>query len=156
MEPINIRLFTLLCFVSCSQISFGQQITVYKTFGGFRFERDSVVISPRMVLETMKDNPLAYAEFKKAKTNLDAASVIGFAGGLLIGFPIGTAIAGGNPEWGLAAGGLGLILASIPFTSAFKNHALNALDNYNGSLSSRRVKVNFYLAGAGGKLIIRF
>lgn len=153
---MNIRLFALLCFISCSQVSYGQEINIYKTFGSFRFERDSVAISPRMVLEIMKDNPLAYAEFKKAKTNLDAASVIGFAGGLLIGFPIGTAIAGGEPEWGLAAGGLGLILASIPLTSAFKNHALNALDNYNGSLSSRRVKVNFYLAGAGGKLIIRF
>ncbi len=105
----------------------------------------------------METNPQAHATFKKAKTNFDAAGVLGFAGGFLIAFPIGTAIGGGNPEWGLAAGGVGLLLAAIPFNSAFKNHALNALDLYNNNItSSRRIKMNFYLAGTGGKLVIRF
>lgn len=140
----------------CSGASFGQKIEIYKTLGGFRFERDSASISPRMVLEAMKDNQFAYLEFKKAKSNLDVASVLGFAGGLLIAVPIGTAIIGGEPEWAYAAGGLGLILASIPFTAAFKQHALTALDNYNASQSARKVKINFYLAGAGGRLVVRF
>ncbi len=153
---MNIRLIVFFCLFTCSSVSFGQKIEIYKTFGGYRFERDSVSISPKMVLETMKDNQLAYMEFKKAKTNLDVASVLGFTGGLLIGFPLGTAIVGGEPEWGLAAGGLGLILISIPFNNAFKQHALSALDNYNADLNARRVKVNFYLAGAGGRLIIKF
>ncbi|MEP2670531.1 MAG: hypothetical protein ABJH04_16130 [Cyclobacteriaceae bacterium] len=153
---MNIRPIVFFCLSICSTVSFGQQIEIYKTFGGYRFEQDSVSISPKMVLEAMKDNQLAYMEFKKAKSNLDVASVLGFTGGLLIGFPIGTAIAGGEPEWGLAAGGVGLILASIPFNSAFKRHAVTALDNYNADINARRVKVNFYLAGAGGKLVIRF
>ena len=133
-----------------------RSIQIYKTFGGYRFEKDSVVISPKMVLEEMKVNPLAYAEFKKAKNNLTAASTLGFAGGLLIGFPLGTAIAGGDPEWGLAAGGVGLILASIPFNNAFKQHALLAIDQYNENPTSRRIKINFYVTGVGGKLVIRF
>ncbi|MFZ1808923.1 MAG: hypothetical protein WAU36_16955 [Cyclobacteriaceae bacterium] len=153
---MNIRLIIFFCLSICSTVSFGQKIEIYKTFGGYRFEKDSASISPKMVLEAMKDNQLAHLEFKKAKTNLDAASVLGFTGGLLIGFPIGTAIAGGEPEWGLAAGGVGLILASIPFNNAFKQHALTALDNYNADFSARRVKVNFYLAGAGGRLVIKF
>jgi len=153
---MNIRLVIFFCLSIYSTVSFGQNIEIYKTFGGYRFERDSVSISPKMVLEAMKDNQLAYMEFKKAKTNLDVASILGFTGGLLIGFPLGTAIAGGEPEWGLAAGGVGLILASIPFNNAFKQHALTALDNYNNDVSTRRVKVNFYLAGAGGRLVIKF
>lgn len=153
---MNIRLIVFFCLFTCSHVSFGQKIEIYKTFGGYRFERDSVSISPKMVLEVMEDNPLAHMEFKKAKTNLDVASVLGFTGGLLIGIPLGTAIVGGEPEWGLAAGGLGLILISIPFNNAFKQHALSALDNYNAYISARRVKVNFYLAGAGGRLVIKF
>lgn len=153
---MNIRLIVIFCLSFCSSINYGQKIEIYKTFGGYRFERDSVSISPKMVLEAMKDNQQAYSDFKKAKANLDASSILGFAGGLLIGFPIGTAIAGGDPEWGLAAGGVGLILVAIPFNAAFKNHALNALDTYNSNQSARRVKVNFYLAGTGGKLVIKF
>lgn len=153
---MHIRFAVLFCLSLCSGVSFAQKIEIYKTFGGFRFERDSVAISAKMVLEAMKENQLAYMEFKKAKTNLDVASVLGFAGGLLIGLPIGTAIAGGEPEWALAAGGAGLILASLPFTSAFKQHALGALDTYNAGLSAGRVKFNFYLAGTGGGLVVRF
>jgi hypothetical protein len=153
---MNIRLIVFFCLSFCSLVSFGQKIEIYKTFGGYRFERDSVSISPKMVLETMKDNQLAYMGFKKAKTNLDVSSALEFTGGLLILIPIGTAILGGDPEWGLAAGGVGLILASIPFNNAFKQNALTALDNYNADFSTRRVKVNFYLAGAGGRLVIKF
>ncbi|MCB0492306.1 MAG: hypothetical protein KDC93_07810 [Cyclobacteriaceae bacterium] len=153
---MNIRLIVFFCLSFCAIVSFGQKIEIYKTFGGYRFERDSVSISPKMVLETMKDNQLAYMGFKKAKTNLDISSALEFTGGLLILIPIGTAILGGDPEWGLAAGGVGLILASIPFNNAFKQHALTALDNYNADFSARRVKFNFYLAGAGGRLVIKF
>lgn len=110
-----------------------------------------------MVLTFMKANPQAYAEFKQAKANLDAASVLGFAGGVLIGFPLGTAIGGGDPEWVLAAGGIGLILVAIPFNAAFKNHALNALDIYNSKLSSStKVNVKFYWSPMGGKIVFRF
>jgi len=154
---MKIRAILFSILVGHGSISFGQEIKIYKTFGGFRFERDSVSISPKMVLQIMEVNPQAYAEFKRAKSNYAVAGVLGFAGGVLIGLPLGTAIAGGNPEWGLAAGGLGLLLATIPFTAAFKHHALNALDTYNlGLQTSRKVKMNFYLAGAGGRLVIRF
>lgn len=151
------RLITLLFVLSGMQLCFGQEISIYKTFGGFRFERDSIAISPKMVLRIMEVNPQAYTAFKRAKTNFDGAGVLGFAGGFLIAFPLGTVIAGGNPEWGFAAGGLGLILASIPLTSAFKRHAMNALDFYNSNpVSSRKIKASFNLAGIGGKLVIRF
>jgi len=154
---MNLKFLLFLPLVALSYSSFSQEIKIYKTFGGYRFERDSMVISPKMVLNILEDNEEAYNEFKQAKLNYNVAGVLGFAGGLLIGLPLGTAIAGGDPEWGLAAGGVGLLLAAIPFNSAFKQHAVSALDLYNqNQSSSRKVKLNFYLAGVGGKIIIRF
>ncbi len=152
-----IRTFFLFGLISFASISVAQEISIYKTFGGFRFERDSVSISPKMVLQAMEVNPQAHAEFKRAKSNYSAAGVLGFMGVVMIGLPLGTAIVGGDPEWGLAAGGVGLILASIPFTAAFKQHALNALDTYNAGLpTSSKIKINFYMTGTGGGMIIRF
>jgi hypothetical protein len=149
--------FVLLSLFSiCSyQISVAQEIKAYKTFGGVRFEMDTVTLSLKQVLEIVKVNPKAYAELKRAKSNYSAAGVLGFAGGVLIGIPLGTALAGGNPEWGLAAGGAGLILASIPFTTAFRGHTMQALDLYNNKETSR-IKPEFQFYGSGARLIIRF
>jgi len=138
------------------QISVAQEIKAYKTFGGVRFEMDTVTLSLKQVLEIVKVNPKAYAELKRAKVNYSAAGVLGFAGGVLIAFPLGTALAGGNPEWGLAAGGAGLILASIPFTTAFRGHTMQALDLYNNKDQTSRIKPEFLFYGSGARLIIRF
>ena len=77
-------------------------------------------------------------------------------GGMLIGFPLGTAIVGGEPEWGLAAAGTVFLLGSIPLNRIFKARALNALDIYNGKVSASRIKPEFYFAGTGARLIIKF
>jgi len=142
-----------ICF---SLLSEAQEIKAYKTFGGVRFEMDTVTLSLKQVLEIVKVNPEAYAELKRAKSNYSAAGVLGFAGGVLIGIPLGTALAGGNPEWGLAAGGAGLILASIPFTTAFRGHTMQALDLYNNKGQTSRIKPEFQFYGSGARLIIRF
>ncbi len=149
--------FFLLCTVCISLHGFcqTQEIKMYKTFGGVRFEMDTLVLSPKQVLEILKEEPLAYDEFKKAKANYSAAGVLGFAGGFLIGFPVGTAIAGGDPEWGLAAGGATLILASIPLHRTFKGRAYNALELYNKKYTSR-VEPTFYFYGTQARLVIRF
>jgi hypothetical protein len=142
-----------ICF---SLLSEAQEIKAYKTFGGVRFEMDTVTLSLKQVLEIVKVNPEAYAELKRAKSNYSAAGVLGFAGGVLIGIPLGSALAGGNPEWGLAAGGAGLILASIPFTTAFRGHTMQALDLYNNKGQTSRIKPEFQFYGSGARLIIRF
>jgi len=131
------------------------EITMVKTFGGTRFEMDTLTLSPRQVMEILKDTPLAYEEFKQAKKNYSIAGVTGFTGGLLIGVPVVTLIAGGDPEWGLAIGGAALLFGSIPLNKAFQRHANNALDLHNKKFSSR-ISTNFYFAGTGFKLRFRF
>lgn len=144
--------FLILCL---SQISFAQEIRAFRKFGGVRFETDTTTLGLNQVLDIVRENPEAYAELKRARLNYNMAGVLGFAGGILIGFPIGTAIAGGNPEWGLAAGGAALILSSIPFTRAFRSRTVNALDIYNSKYTAV-IKPELQFYGNGVKLILRF
>lgn len=62
------------------------------------------------------------------------ANVLAFAGGFMVGWPVGTAIGGGDPNWGLAAVGGGLLLATIPLVNGFNKNAIAAVELYNGSL----------------------
>jgi len=144
--------FTLALF----QSGLCQEIKAYKTFGGVRFEMDTVTLGINQVLDIMKENPEAYSELRRAKSNYTAAGVMGFTGGVLIGLPIGSLIAGGSPEWGLAAGGAVLILTSLHFTHAYRGRTMQALDLYNAKYKSSRIKPEFYFLGSGGRLILRF
>jgi len=150
--------FTILSFLFCFSItSYGQEIKLYKTFGGVRFERDSLILSSKQVHSLLEDEPEAFKQFKTARTNASIGSVLGFAGGLLIGIPIGTAIAGGNPEWGLALGGAALIISSIPFNRAFQRHAESALSIYNQKHSTRiHPKTELYWTGNAAGIRLRF
>ena len=107
-------------------------------------------------MEILHENPVAFEEFKKARANSNVAGVLGFTGGLLIGIPLGTALIGGEPEWALAAAGAVFILGSIPFNRIFKARALNALDIYNEKKITSRIRPEFYLNGAGARLVIKF
>lgn len=98
----------------------------------------------------------AFKEFKRAKSNYDAGQVLGFIGGFLIGWPLGTALGGGDPQWGLAGGGAALLLASIPLNSGFKKHAQRALTIYNGRpVSRRQASVRFRFYGYGGGFVLK-
>lgn len=130
------------------------EIKMYKTFGGARFEMDTLVLSPKQVLEIVKIEPLAYEKFKKAKANYNAAGALGFTGGLLVGFPIGTAIGGGEPEWGMAIAGGVLIVGSFSLNSIFRSHAFEAIELYNGKTA--RIKPEFQFYGTGVRLVMRF
>ncbi len=151
MKNVFLAGFLLVAFTSAAQ-----EITMYKTFGGVRFERDSIVLSTRQVMEILHENPLAFEEFKRAKANSNVASVLGFTGGVLIGLPLGTALIGGEPEWGLAAAGAVFVLGSIPFNRIFKARSLNALDIYNGKEITSKVKPEFYFGGTDARLVIKF
>lgn len=149
--------FLMLCVVCLPLIGFSQaqQLKMYKTFGGARFEMDTLVLSPKQVLEILKVEPMAYEEFKRAKANYNVAGVMGFSGAFLIAFPVVSAIAGGDPEWGFAAGGAALLLGSIHFNRVFKGRAFNALELYNSKLTAR-IQPTLHFYGTQARLVFRF
>ncbi len=151
--------FLLLLTLSAGAQSFQQKkISIYKTFGGVVYEIDTLSISSRQVSMILRQNPEAYQEFKIAKTKSAISSVLGFSSGVLVAVPLVSAVAGGQPEWGLAAAGGALFLASIPFHISFKGHALNAIDIYNAKIPTahQRVKPSFFFSGNSAGVQIRF
>lgn len=113
---------------------------------------DGRIVKPREVLKIMEPYNEAYQSYRKAKANYDAAQFFSFTGGFLVGWPLGTAIAGGDPNWGMAGAGAGLILIGIPFTSAYKKHASNAIRIYNGGTDSQTASAYdvYFTAFPGG------
>ena len=140
--------------------SHSQQLAMYPSFGGahFEYEKDTMVyqVSARQVAQILFDDPAAYSEFKKARTNYSIAGVMGFLGVGLVVIPVASAIAGGDPEWAFAAGGAALIIGSIPITRAYRHHAMNAVDIYNKKHTAFRPRTEYYFFGSGVKMVIRF
>lgn len=113
----------------------------------------------KQVLETTKPHKAAYKEMKIARRNYDYAVVIGFMGGFIAGWPLGSAIAGGDPTWALVGVGAGLITISIPFLIKFNKHAKKAVDIYNAGLYEARVQkphLNLSFAKNGLGLVLKF
>lgn len=78
----------------------------------------------------------------------------------MVGYPIGTAIGGGDPNWLLAGIGASLIVFSIPLSQSFNTKAKQAIDTYNRGLqtssSLERSELKFSISGNGIGLVLRF
>ena len=132
----------LIIFLLCLSQLFAQNQTDSIVVGkkmGTVFMKNGQYLTPRQLLDLTKTNDEAYKEMKIAKSNYDIAYVFGFAGGFMVGWPIGTAIGGGKPNWALAGVGAGLIVVSIPFSNSYSKHAKNAITIYNKGLRKNGV-----------------
>lgn len=138
-----------------------QGLVMYRTFGGadFEYTKDTTTfyVSPKQVLQIMKkDSPLAYEEFKKGRKLETAGGIMGFVGGVLVLFPIGSAIAGAEPEWSFLAAGGALIIGSIPLHRSYKRHAQSAIETYNNGLMSWRPRPALFFSKNGVGIQVKF
>jgi len=106
------------------------------------------------LVKIMESNKQSYDFIKKAQSNNTMALFFGCTGGYLVGWPIGTAMGGGEPNWTLVGIGAGLIAISIPFSSGANKNTKQAMELYNSSLNSTsfyEFKPEFkFLANANG------
>jgi hypothetical protein len=98
------------------------------------FQQNGKTLTPTQLMSITKSNPDAYAEMKIANKNYVASLFFQIPGGFLIGYPIGTAIGGGDPNWTMAAIGAGLVIVAIPLISGYNKHATNGVNIYNKGL----------------------
>jgi len=159
---MNKSILILIClFLILSNSVHAQKqepIKIEKRWGTV-FTQNGKILKPRHLLEITSSNPEAYTLIKKAKSNYDAGMVFGAIGGFMVGFPCGTALAGGDPEWALAGIGAGLIAVSIPFTTAYIKHTKNAVSIYNDGLTPVKedvASINFGLTTNGIGLQLTF
>lgn len=131
-KTIVILIFTLATITFCN----GQKIEIEEVFAGYKFTQNGNQMTMKDLVKTMESNKQAFYLIKKAQSNETLASIIGFIGGGLIGWPIGTAIGGGDANWALAGIGVGFIAVAIPISSSANKKAKEAVELYNSSLNS--------------------
>jgi hypothetical protein len=145
MKKSIIAGFLLTVFFTLNGQNEPDSITVKNRLGPV-FQQNGKNLTPTKLLTITKSNQEAYSEMKIANKNYLASMVFQFPGGFLIGYPVGAALAGGDPNWTLAAIGAGLVVVSIPFISAYNKHAKNAVYIYNKGLKySSMVRPDFKL-----------
>ena len=133
-------------------------VYVVKSFLGYKFYQNDMRLNFNQLPFVMEENGEAYYVIKKAKSNYTASTVLSSVGGFLLGWQIGSAIFSGNPNWGLAGVGGGLIIVSIPFFTKSFHLSLDAIERHNSALSGAtgRLELNFGATGNGVGLIMRF
>ena len=146
MKKIILTLtFALATMTFCN----AQKIEVEKLLLGYKYTQNGNQMSMKDLVKTMESNQQAFNLIKKARLNNTLASIIGFAGGWLIGWPIGTAIGGGKANWTLVGIGAGIVAIGIPISSSASKKARQAVELYNSSLNS----TSFYKFNSKFKII---
>lgn len=161
MKRILILIFLLTVSLS---FAFSQtqtdSISVKKVFGGYQFYQGEKRLNVKQLVNTMKPNEEAYSQMKSAQSSYTTASVISFAGGFMIGWQLGAAIGGGDPNWAMAGIGAGLFVVSIPISQKYNKQAKQAVDTYNLGLQTTsfwdKSELRLSMTGNGLGLTLRF
>ena len=123
-----------------TSLSFSQKIEKHKTLLKYEFTQNGYPMSFGDVVRALENNPKAYQLAKSAKNSYILSQIIGTAGGFLIGWPIGSALAGDKPNWTLAAIGAGLVVISIPIEISSDKKINKALNIYNADFSETSMR----------------
>lgn len=101
---------------------------------GYRYTQGGEALDVSDMVTKLEQEPKAAEKLAGYDGMSTAAVVAGSAGGALIGWPIGTAMVGGDPMWILAAIGAGLVLLSIPPALSAAGKLSDAVDAHNAGL----------------------
>ncbi len=135
-------------------------IVIQKNRSHYQFYQNDELLTPKKMRHLMQDDAEAMKYLSRANANYSGAMIFAYAGGFLIGWPLGTALGGGEPEWGLAAAGGGLLLLTIPLATGFKKNTLKAVEIYNKNRITKSDEVAWKLTtgmtACGPGIILQF
>lgn len=135
-------------------------ISMKKIFGGYQFFKGEQALNMNELANSLKSNEQAYNQIKSALPTYTLALVIGSVGGAMVGWPLGAALGGGDPNWTMAGIGAGLIVIAIPLSESFNKKAKLAVDTYNGKAETTSTidkrELKFSVNGNGVRLTMRF
>lgn len=132
-------------------------IQIETTFWGMRYLQDDHQLSFKEVGVMLASSPEAYAEYRKARTSYVVGNLLGFAGGALIGYSVGSALTSSAPHWSVAAVGAGVLLAAVPFNNGFHRRIRQAIGIYNNrTATGHACSWTIEPYGAGARVTLRF
>ncbi len=126
--------FILAAFSFCHSQTIGYE----KVFGGYKFTQDGKTLNMDELTTQLNTNEESAQLIKKAKSQSTIASILGGIGGALVGYPVGTAIGGGEPNWVLAGVGAGVIAVGIPISSSANKKSRKAVEIYNSGSRTKK------------------
>jgi hypothetical protein len=158
---MRILLLILVLFFTNSAILEAQAIHSKGFLGGYTFTQNGEKLGYKDLTEIMKFNVAAYPVIKKARAKNKIANVLGFMGGGLVGWPVGDYLADEEPNWTLAAVGIGVVFFSVSLAATASKQAKKAVDLYNSSLdetSFHKYKPQFDFVVSGNQIgfVMRF
>lgn len=124
----------IIAFVSTT-IGLAQKIDIEKVGGGHKFTQNGANLTIDNLSSIVKSNEKSLRLINKAKSSASFATILGYAGGGLIGWPLGTAIGGGKANWGIAGIGAGILAIAFPIASGADKKIKQAVELYNSSLN---------------------
>lgn len=150
MKKFLLTLFFLIGVISLSAQTANDTISMVKRDNGrMAYMMGGIPLLPIQLEDVMYDYPESMSYLQKAKTNQVASLVFAGVGGYLVGYPIGTAIGGGEANWSMAA--IGLVVAGISFVfdGASKANVKNAVEAYNRSVNKKNAPLSFGFTNYG-------
>ncbi len=135
---IFLALLMILGAISAHAQTGSDSVYVAKSFWGNRFYHQGERLNINQLAPLLHENSEADILATKAKNKSVLSSILGGAGGFLIGLQLANAIIGGEPNWTVAAVGGGLVVVSIPIFSRSNQLSNQAVDIYNAQLVAKR------------------
>lgn len=129
-------IFTLLLIFATSIFCYSQAIESEKVFGGYKFSQNGTILNMEDLSTQLSTHEESAKLVKQAKSQSTIASILGGAGGALVGYPIGTAIGGGEANWVVAGVGAGIIAVAIPIASGAGKKMKRAVDLHNSRINT--------------------
>ncbi|MFD2564723.1 hypothetical protein [Aquimarina rubra] len=117
-------------------MSNAQKIEVKKAKKGYQYFQNGNEMTNETLFKVLESNSESLKMIKRAKSNATFSTILAGAGGGLIGWPLGTALGGGDANWTLAGVGAGLIVIAIPISLSTRKNINKAVESYNSSLNS--------------------
>lgn len=134
--------FFFLCTINIFGQSLSDTISVAKWPTKFIYHGKNLKTKEFNKIVPINDN--AYRQVKKANSYQFLSLIFAAAGGGLIGYPIGSAMAGGYPNWGIAGIGAGCLAVMVPLNILSVKHAKKAVGFYNQELREKKTSsINF-------------
>lgn len=137
-------LFYLLICISVFSQNTNDSIQIIKTSTNYRYLQQGNVLSLRQMTQIMKPDKEATMYLKSAKISTGISALLECSGGFLIGYQIGTIIAGKGANLSMLAVGIGLWVVDIPINIATKRNLFKAIHHYNSYKSKNSLSSNTY------------
>jgi len=142
-KPIIFLFYLLICIPVFSQSS-NDSIQIIKINTNYRYEHQGHFLNLQQMTQIMKTDKEATKYLKSAKLSNGISVIFEFAGGFLIGYPIGTYITGKGANISMLAVGIGFLVVNIPINIATKRNLTKAINSYNTSISGTGLINNTY------------